>query len=77
MLLDWLGNIIAVLLGLVGITEVVRLIVFWMISPGRGEKMLIVVPVTGHDEEAEFVLRSAAQQRKMDGRQGRKACSLR
>ena len=67
MLLEWLGNIIVVLLGLVGITEVVRLIVFWMLSPGRGEKMLIVVPVTGRDEEAEFVLRSAAQRVKWMG----------
>ena len=67
MLLEWLGNIIVVLLGLVGITEVVRLIVFWMLSQGRGEKMLIVVPVTGRDEEAEFVLRSAAQRVKWMG----------
>lgn len=29
--------------------------------------MLIVVPVTGHDEEAEFVLRSAAQRAKWMG----------
>ena len=66
-MLDWLGSVAVVLLGLIGVTEVVRLIVFWMLSPGRGEKMLIVVPVTGHDEEAEFVLRSAAQRVKWMG----------
>lgn len=66
-MLEWLGNIAVVLLGLIGVTEVVRLIVFWMLSPGRGVKMLIVVPVFGHDEEAEFVLRSAAQRAKWMG----------
>jgi hypothetical protein len=66
-MLEWFGNIVVVLLGLIGVTELVRLIVFWMLSPGRGEKMLIVVPVTGHDEEAEFVLRSAAQRAKWMG----------
>lgn len=49
-------------LALLGITEVIRMIAYWSSASEEESKMLIVVPLYGHTEEAEWILRSALRQ---------------
>ncbi len=63
-------NILLVLLAAFGLTEVVHLLVLKVIATGRSGQMVIIVPVAGHHEDIEYVLRSAAQRLKwMDGKE--------
>ena len=57
---DTIGTIALILLAVVGMVEVVRGILFVFLD-GKGESgVMMIVPICGHNEEAEYLLRSAA-----------------
>lgn len=60
-MLETIGILLGVFLGIIGLVQVVRTVTLWFLRP-RGETVgVLIVPVKGHNEEAEFLLRSAAE----------------
>lgn len=53
-------DIILVLLAIIGLAEVARVIVLFFMRSKKDKDVILVVPISGHDEEAEIVLRHAA-----------------
>lgn len=56
--LTW--NIILIILATIGLVEIVRAIVFMLFKTREENEIMILVPIYGHNEEAEILLRSAA-----------------
>lgn len=54
------GTVLLVLLASVGLVEIVRSILFFFLSGREESGFVMVVPLCGHEEEAEYLLRSAA-----------------
>lgn len=54
-------KIVFVLFAVLGMVEAFRLFVFWLLKTEKPGKLYLVVPMGGHDEEAELVLRSACE----------------
>lgn len=76
-MLEWLGNLAIVLLGLLLVTELMRIVVLKILSPGAKETTVLVVPVGGGREDVEFLLRSAAHRVKwMGGRDDKRVVCL-
>lgn len=62
-----IGNIILILLAAIGLTELIRWIALKILTPSKKHKIMMVVPIHGHEEEAEYLLRGAAQRIKWSG----------
>lgn len=67
-------NILALILECLGVifllvlaVELIRFLAMRMMGTGGDGKMMIVVPVSGHNEDAEFLLRSAASKARWIG----------
>lgn len=70
-MLQLIATTILVLLAIVGLVEICR-VVMLMILRTKGENdVMIIVPICGHNEEAELLLRSAAARAKWLGGQSR------
>ena len=54
------GTVLLVLLAAAGLVEIIRSIIFFFLSEKDESGFIMIVPVYGHDEEAEYLLRSAA-----------------
>lgn len=59
--------VILIILSIIGVSEVCRRIIFSMTSEKTSENHLIVIPIKGHCENAEHILRAAAQRMKWIG----------
>lgn len=59
-----LGNyilcFIAVVLMIIGLVDLIRMLILWGLHIKEEDEIMIVVPISGHNEEAELLLRSAA-----------------
>ena len=68
--MDIVWNILLILLAALGLTEVIRILVLKVTTTGRSSRMVVIIPVSGHHDDIEYVLRSAAQRLKwMDGQE--------
>lgn len=59
--MDLLGKGLLVFFLVMGLVETCRLLLLWLLRPEKMEEAALVVPLTGHVEDAEYLLRSAAQ----------------
>lgn len=59
--MDLLGKGLLVFFLIMGLVETCRLLLLWLLRPEKMEEAALVVPLTGHVEDAEYILRSAAQ----------------
>ena len=66
------GSVLLVLLCAAGLTAVLQSFCTWLLAPGKEKAMLILVPMRGHCEDAEQVLRSAVQRVRAMGGADRK-----
>lgn len=53
-------DIILIMLAIIGLAEVARVVVLFFMRSKKDKEVILVVPISGHDEEAELVLRHAA-----------------
>ena len=60
-------KIVFVLFAVVGMLEAFRALVFWLLRTKNPGKLYLIVSMSGHDEEAELVLRSAQERVKWLG----------
>ena len=60
-MLETIGIILGIFLGIVGLVQVVRTVTLWFLRPHGKNAGILVVPIKGHNEEAELLLRSAAE----------------
>ena len=66
------GSVLLVLLCAAGLTAVLQSFCTWLLAPGKEKAMLRLVPMRGHCEDAEQVLRSAVQRVRAMGGADRK-----
>lgn len=59
--MDLLGKGLLVFFLIMGLVETCRLLLLWLLRPEKMEEVALVLPLTGHVEDAEYLLRSAAQ----------------
>lgn len=67
-MLQLIMKILIAVFALVGILELYRVFLLWFLKTDNPGKLCLVVPVCGHDEEAEFTLRTAAERARWIGR---------
>lgn len=60
-MLEILFKIVFVLFAVLGMVEAFRLFLFWLLKTKNPGKLCLVVSISGHDEDAELVLRSACE----------------
>ena len=75
-MLETISAIICVLFIIIGLVEVIRSIVLFVLRPKGEDTAMTIVPICGHNEEAEYLLRSAAARVKWadNGRERRVIC---
>ena len=61
-------KIVFVLLAVLGIAELFRLLLFWMLRTENPNRFYLSLSVKGHDEEVEIALRSALERVRWMGR---------
>ena len=66
--MEVLGQIVLLLLVLLGLVYIMRLIMMQLLSPEKESDFVILVPISGHREDAELILRSAAARVRWFGR---------
>ncbi|MBQ9082871.1 MAG: hypothetical protein IJY28_05160 [Clostridia bacterium] len=57
--MEALGGIVLAVLCIAGMTWILQLVCDWLLSPEEDTPMIMLVPIQGHCEDAEMVLRSA------------------
>lgn len=50
-----------VLFAILGMVEAFRIFLFWLLKTENSGKLYLIISMSGHDEEAEMVLRSACE----------------
>lgn len=58
---------VCILFIILGLVDLIKLITFTFLKSDRYSGSTIVIPIKGHDEHAEFILRSAAAKIKWTG----------
>jgi hypothetical protein len=66
-MMESISIMIGVFLVIIGLVEVFRMISFLFLRTKGENDIMIIVPVSGHNEEAELLLRSAAARVKWTG----------
>lgn len=56
-----LFKIVFVLFAVLGIVEAFRMFLFWLLKTENPGKLYLVISLSGHDEDAELILRSACE----------------
>ena len=56
-----IGTIILGIFAVVGLVELIRWVSLKVLSPDRKRPMVLAVPLYGHEEDVEFLVRAAAQ----------------
>lgn len=59
-MLETISAIICVLLMIIGLVEVFRSMVLLILRKRKEDTAMTIIPIRGHNEEAEYLLRSAA-----------------
>ncbi|MCI1964671.1 MAG: hypothetical protein LKJ17_00845 [Oscillospiraceae bacterium] len=54
-------KIVFVLFTILGMVEAFRIFLFWLLKTEKSGKFCLILTMTGHDEDAELVLRSACE----------------
>ncbi|HEX3038559.1 MAG TPA: hypothetical protein VHO94_06165 [Oscillospiraceae bacterium] len=62
-----ISKIVIVLFVIIGLTEFCRVIVMWLYKPRHAKEITMIVPIEGHEEDAEFILKSAAEKMRWMG----------
>ncbi len=60
--MEWIGRIFLVFFLLIGVISSCRMVVFWLLKPDDPLERDIVVTLSGHMPQAEYLLREAAEQ---------------
>ena len=63
-MLEIIAKTIFVLLAIVGISEIFRAFLFWMLKSHNRGKLYLIVSIHGHDESAEVSMESAIERLK-------------
>ncbi len=63
-MLEIIGKTIFVLLAIVGITDIFRTLLFWMLQSHNRGKLYLIISIHGHEEGAEVILESAIERLK-------------
>lgn len=64
MMLDLVCRVLVAFLAIVGLTEVCRFLILWLLQPRKAGRMVVLLAVQGHDEEMEYRLKSVAEKMK-------------
>lgn len=65
--MQYIINFSIVFLAAVGALEVIRVLLLIIFSPNKKTKYLLVLPLFGHIEEVEYILRNAATRARLIG----------
>lgn len=60
MIVNYIFIFITVILMILGLVDLCKMVILWVLRTKEEDEFMIVVPISGHNEEAEFLLRSAA-----------------
>ncbi|MCY1714204.1 hypothetical protein [Caproiciproducens galactitolivorans] len=64
-MLEIIGKLFFVFLAILGAVEIVRSFIAWLLRPTHhAGKLYLVIPIEGHDEEAEMLLESGIEKLK-------------
>ena len=63
-MLEIIAKTIFVLLAIIGISEIFRVFLFWMLQSHNRGKLYLIVSIQGHDESAEVSMESAIERLK-------------
>ncbi|MCI8497177.1 MAG: hypothetical protein HFE85_02850 [Clostridiales bacterium] len=66
--MEAIGQIVLLILVLLGLVYLMRLLMMKLLSPGQENDFLVLVPVYGHREDVELMLRSAAARARWFGK---------
>ena len=61
---ETIASLIFLLFSILGIVDVIRMVVFALLKPKRGLRMVVTVPLSGHREDVEYMIRSAVARAK-------------
>lgn len=61
-MLDIFSKAVIGFLAILGLADLCRLLVFWLFQSPERQKRTMVMAIKGHDEAAEYKIRSAAEQ---------------
>lgn len=66
---EMICGFLLMVLCMVGMVSLLQSFCEWLLSPGKENRMIVLVPLRGHCEETEFLLRNAvARVRRMGGK---------
>lgn len=60
-MLDIISKIFIVLFVIIGLTEFCRVLIMWLYKPRHAKKLTMIVTMGGHEEDAEFIMKSAVE----------------
>lgn len=69
-----IGAVIVLLLAVYGCAQLVRAVALRLLAPPKGMNGVWVVPLFGHREDVEYLIRSASACRRWNGRFGGEIC---
>lgn len=61
MTMDLIGKVLLVFFLVMGLIETCRLLLMWLLRPEKIADSILVIPMCGHVEDAEYLLRGAAE----------------
>jgi hypothetical protein len=74
-MLEIIAKIIFALLAIVGIADIFRTFIFWLLQSNSQGKLYLIVSINGHEERAELILTSAIERLKwMKGKEKKLIC---
>ena len=59
--MDLIGKVLLVFFLVMGLIETCRLLLMWLLRPEKIADSILVIPMCGHVEDAEYLLRGAAE----------------
>ncbi len=68
--MEWIGKLLLVFFMILGMAEACRLLIFWLLRPHRAKGCAVVMVLKGREEEAEYLLRAAAERLRWMGGKG-------
>lgn len=71
-----IGAVVVLLLAVYGCAQLVRWVALRLLTPPKGINGIWIVPLFGHREDAEYLIRSASTYRRWNGRFGSEMCLL-
>ena len=63
-MLEMIGRILFALLAVIGIADILRTFLFWMLRTDNSGKLYLVISIHGHEERAEMMMSSAIERLK-------------